>query len=105
MERRECEWEREEDTSNAFAEYAPAVVAHHFYLHLWALQSKLELGRARYGFGDGDGESEPAPPAAPAENEAGERPAPEPVFNFHFYADETRIRVWWGRRSGGQPVR
>lgn len=100
-----CEWRRErrrdEDTSNALAEYAPAVVAHHFYFYLWAIQPELELGRARYGFGDGDGESEPAPPAAPAENEAGERAAPEPVFHFRFYADETRICVWWGRRRGG----
>lgn len=90
----EWEWEWEEDTSNALAEHAPAVIS---YDDEWerAVQSELELRRARYG----DGESEPAPPAAPAENAPGERAAPEPVVHFH--ADATRICVWWGRRCGG----
>lgn len=99
MERqRDRKWD--EDTPDALAEHAPAVISYDDERERErAVQPESELGRA------GDGESEPAPPAAPAENEAGERAAPRPVFYFYFYADETWICVWRGRRSGGKPVR
>lgn len=99
MERqRDRKWD--EDTPDALAEHAPAVISYDDERER-AVQPESELRHV--GDGDGHGEGEPTPPAAPEENEAGERPAPGPLFYFH--ADETWICVWRGRRSGGQPVR